>query len=172
MANAMADSNGVYLVPAFSGLGAPHWDMNRRASIVGLTFDCNKNHLVRAALESIPYQIKDVIDAMEIDADITLDKLMVDVGASSNGFVLQFLADLLERQVENIGFADVSALGAAYLAGLKAGVYCDIEYFKTLNSSKYSLQPKENEKLQKWYKGWKAAVVSSGVEQRTYSEIS
>src|SRR3569833_1963524 len=101
MASSVSDNNGVYFVPAFSGLGAPHWDMNRKASITGLTFDCNKNHIVRAALESIPYQIKDVIVAMQADAGIELQKLMVDGGITSNKFVLQFLSDLLERMVVN-----------------------------------------------------------------------
>ena len=126
MANAVPDNNGVYLIPAFSGLGAPHWDMNRKASINGLTFDCNKNHIVRAALESIPFQIKDVIVAMELDAQIELERLMVDGGITSNQFVLQFLADLLQRTIVTIGIPDVSALGAAYMAGLKAGVYRSI----------------------------------------------
>ena len=98
MARAVPDNNGVYLVPAFSGLGAPHWDMSRKASITGLTFDCNKNHMVRAALESIPYQIKDVIQAMEQDTGIDLEALMVDGGITANGFVVQFLADLLQNR--------------------------------------------------------------------------
>ena len=113
MATSVPDNNGVYFVPAFSGLGAPHWEMNRKASITGLTFDCNKNHVVRAALESIPYQIKDVIVAMEQDAGVELQELMVDGGITANKFVLQFLSDLLERKISNIGMADVSALGAA-----------------------------------------------------------
>jgi glycerol kinase len=165
-ANAVADNNGVYLIPAFSGLGAPHWDMSRKASIVGLTFDCNKNHIIRAALESIPYQIRDVIDAMESDAGISLDKLMADGGATSNGFIMQFLTDLLNRPVETISFPDVSALGAAYLAGLKAGVYTNIDYLKTLNKDKRVLQPKENDIVHNGYEGWKAAVESGAEANR------
>jgi glycerol kinase len=134
MATAVPDNNGVYIVPAFGGLGAPHWDMTRKASIEGLTFGCNKNHIVRAALESIPYQIKDVIVAMELDAGVLLEKLMVDGGITANRFVLQFLADLLAKPVANIGMPDVSALGAAYLAGLKAGIFKDIAHLQALNS--------------------------------------
>jgi len=165
IAHAVADNNGVYLVPAFSGLGAPHWDMSRKASIVGLTFDCNKNHVIRAALESIPYQIKDVIDAMESDANVKLEKLAVNGGATSNGFILQFLADILERPVENIGFADISALGAAYMAGLNAGVYLGIDYIMTLNREKKIRQPQVNENMERWYKGWTTAIENGKLEK-------
>lgn len=160
IATAVDDNRGVYLIPAFSGLGAPHWDMARKGSIVGLTFDCNKAHIVRAALESIPYQIKDVIDAMESDAERKLDKLMVDGGATQNGFIMQFLTDLLQRPVETISFADVSALGAAYLAGLKASVYQDIETLKTLNKDKHIRIPQRNEIVAKGYEGWLQAIAS------------
>src|SRR5205085_9909685 len=136
IATSVSDNNGVYLIPAFSGLGAPHWDMSRKASITGLTFDCNKNHIVRAALESIAYQIKDVMVAMEQDGGIALEQLMVDSGITSSRFVLQFLADLLQRKIVMIGMPDISALGAAYMAGLKVGVYKSIEHLKSLNSNK------------------------------------
>jgi glycerol kinase len=160
MATSVNDNNGVYLIPAFSGLGAPHWDMNRKASITGLTFDCNKNHIVRAALESIPYQIKDVIVAMEQDAEIELEQLMVDGGITSNKFVLQFLADLLQRTIVTIGIPDVSALGAAYMAGLKIGVYKGIEHLKILNSNKSFVYPADNTKVIDWYEGWRANIRS------------
>lgn len=158
MAISVSDNNGVYLVPAFSGLGAPHWDMNRKGSITGLTFDCNKAHVVRAALESIPYQVKDVIVAMEQDAGIELKELMVDGGITANKFVLQFLSDLLQRKIVNIGMPDVSALGAAYLAGLKAGVYNDLEHLKTLNIIKSVTHPQENKKIREYYSGWQNAI--------------
>jgi len=158
IATSVADNNGVYVIPAFSGLGAPHWDMNRKASITGLTFDCNKSHVVRAALESIPYQIKDVIVAMEQDAGITLKELMVDGGITANKFVLQFLSDLLETTVVNISMPDVSALGAAYLAGLQAGVYKDIGDLKKLNSDRSFTQPQENKKMKENYSGWQLAI--------------
>jgi glycerol kinase len=170
MAASVADNNGVYLVPAFSGLGAPHWDMNRKASITGLTFDCNKNHIVRAALESIPYQIKDVIAAMEQDAGLELEELMVDGGITSNRFVLQFLADLLNRKIVTIGMPDVSALGAAYIAGLKVGVYKSIENLKILNSNKSFVYPVDNKKVVGWYEGWKANLKSKAVKLFISSE--
>jgi glycerol kinase len=169
MATSVVDNNGVYLVPAFSGLGAPHWDMNRKASITGLTFDCNKNHIVRAALESIPYQIKDVIVAMEQDAKMKLEQLMVDGGITSNGFVLQFLSDLLQRAIM-IGMPDASALGAAYMAGLKAGIYKSIEHLKILNSHKSCVYPTDNTKIIGWYKGWKAAIKSKATSSFVGSE--
>jgi glycerol kinase len=158
LATSVPDNKGVYLVPAFSGLGAPHWDMNRKASITGLTFDCNKNHVVRAALESIPYQIKDVIVAMEKDAGIALQELMVDGGITANKFVLQFLSDLLERNIVHIGMPDVSALGAAYLAGLKAGVYKDLDHLKKLNVDKSVTLPQQNKKIKENYSGWQNAI--------------
>lgn len=123
MAGAVADNNGVYIIPAFSGLGAPHWDMKRRASIHGLTFGCGKNHIVRAALESISYQVKDVIDAMQHDTGLPLQSLKVNGGISANQFVLQLIADLLACEVINNGMPDASALGAAFLAGITAGLF-------------------------------------------------
>jgi len=158
MATAVEDNNGVYLIPAFSGLGAPHWDMNRKASLTGLTFGTNKNHIVRAALESIPYQIKDVIEAMEADTKIQLRQLMIDGGISSNQFIVQFLTNLLEKPVVNIGIPDVSALGAAYLAGLQQKIYKDLEHLSQLNRDKRILQPIDDGKVKVWYKGWKEAI--------------
>lgn len=158
MAVSVRDNNGVYLVPAFSGLGAPHWDMGRKASITGLTFDCNKNHIIRAALESIAYQIKDVIVVMERDAGIALQELTVDGGIASNKFVLQFLSDLLGKKIVRIGTTDVSALGAAYIAGLKDGLY-DFETLKSLNNDKSFFHPTEDRtKFDIWYKGWREAI--------------
>jgi len=156
----ISDSNGVYVIPAFSGLGAPHWDMNRKASIVGLTFDCNKNHVIRAALESIPYQIKDVINAMESETGISLRELMIDGGITSNLFVVQLLADLLEKPVVNLGLAEISGLGAAYLAGLKSGIYESIDYLKGLNRDNLvAVEPNlHNKKVKAGYEGWQAAI--------------
>ena len=164
MANSVPDNGGVYLVPAFSGLGAPHWDMNRKASITGLTFNHNKNHIVRAALESIPYQIKDVITAMEADSEVSLEELMIDGGLTSNAFVVEFLADLLEKPVVNLGLAEVSALGAAYLSGLKSGVYMSIDQLKKLNGKRTVVQPEtEIEGIRLAYLGWQQAVEGSSI---------
>lgn len=162
MAMAVDDNAGVYLVPAFSGLGSPHWDMDRRASITGMSFGATKNHIVRAALESIPYQIKDVIVAMEKDAGISLKELNADGGMTKNQFLIQFLADLLGKPVSLIGMPDVSALGAAYMAGLKAGVYVSIDSLKKLNADKKICNPSGNELItQKGYAGWKTVINSS-----------
>jgi glycerol kinase len=160
MARSVEDNNSVYIVPAFSGLGAPYWDMNRKASITGLTFSSNKNHIVRAALESIPYQIKDVIVAMEADTRVKLHQLMVDGGISSNGFIVQFLADLLNKPVVNIGIADVSALGAGYLAGLHQKIFQDLDCIAHLNGEKKIFQPSGDDRTRTWYKGWQDAIKS------------
>lgn len=159
MAKAVADNGGVYLVPAFSGLGSPHWQMDRRASITGMSFGTTKNHIVRAALETIPYQIKDVIVAMEKDAAVTLKELNADGGITSNGFVIQFLTDLLNKNVATIGMPDVSALGAAYLAGLKVGVYDSIDALKKLNSEKKIFSPAADATtVNESYNGWIKAI--------------
>lgn len=161
MATAVSDNGGVYIIPAFSGLGAPHWQMTRKASISGLTFGSTKNHVVRAALESIPYQIKDVLVAMEQDTGIPLDELMVHGGISTNPFVVQFLADLLGKSVVNRDMPDVSALGAAYLAGLKTGLFRNLDHIRELNAGKVSIIPRpERSVVEKAYAGWQAAVSS------------
>ncbi|MBS1500620.1 MAG: glycerol kinase GlpK [Bacteroidetes bacterium] len=161
VAMSIPGNGGVYLVPAFSGLGAPHWDMSRKASITGLTFSTGKNHIVRAALESIPYQIKDIIDVMERDAGVSLAELMIDGGISANQFVVQFLADLLNKTVTNIGIAEVSALGAAYLAGLNQGVFDNVESLSGLQKGGKSYRPAADENINVYYEGWKQAIRSS-----------
>ncbi|MBO0948617.1 FGGY family carbohydrate kinase [Fibrella forsythiae] len=158
MARNVPDNGGVYLIPAFSGLGAPHWQMERKASIAGMTFGTTKSHLVRAALESIPYQIKDVVVAMEQDTGIPLAELMVNGGLTSNGFVLQFLADLLEKPVINRGMPDVSAQGAAYLAGLKAGIFHDLAHLERIATDKSAIEPTTNKAAANGYEGWQVAV--------------
>ena len=159
MARKVADNNGVYLVPAFSGLGAPHWKMSARAVISGLTFGADKNHLVRAALESIPYQIKDVISAMESDAGISLQELKCDGGMTANTFVMQFIADILNTKVTNVGIGDVSALGAAYMAGIGCGLYKDVSDLEQLPGRQHDFVPgPEKDKVKKFYQGWQKAV--------------
>ena len=162
IANALPDNNGVYLIPAFSGLGAPYWDMNRKAAISGLTFDCNKNHIIRAALESIPYQIKDVISAMQADAGIQLNELMVHGGLTANQFILHFLADLLDCQLVRSTMPDVSALGAALLAGLKAGIFKDLEEIKGLYTQKTVVTKGDFAAgMDGYYEGWLRAINGS-----------
>lgn len=155
IALSVTDNNGVYLIPAFSGLGAPYWDMNRKASISGMTFSTNKNHIVRAALESIPYQIKDVIEAMESDTGLSLEQLMIDGGISSNGFIVAFLADLLEKPVVSVGISEVSGLGAAFLAGLQEGVFRDFYHLEQLTTAKRTQLPSGDKRVLAWHQQWK-----------------
>lgn len=162
MATAVADNGAVYLIPAFSGLGSPHWQMDRRASLTGMSFGTTKNHIVRAALESVPYQIKDVIVAMEKDAGVLLKQLNANGGISANGFVVQFLADLLHKNVCTSSMPDISAMGAAYLAGLHAGVYENIDALKKLNTDKKQYQPNpQNSIVQQGYAGWKKEIAKN-----------
>jgi glycerol kinase len=158
IATSIPDNGGVYLVPAFSGLGAPYWDMSRKASITGLTFSTGKSQIIRAALESIPYQIKDIIAVMEEDGNISLDRLMIDGGISSNQFIVQFLSDLLNKTVTNIGIAEVSALGAAYLAGLQQGIYKSIDDLERLQKDGKSYKPSGHQNINGFYDGWKNAI--------------
>jgi glycerol kinase len=159
MASIVDDNGGVYFIPAFNGLGSPHWQMERRASVSGISFGTTKDHIVRAALESIPYQIADVIAAMEKDASISLMELNVDGGITANKFVIRFLADLLNKTVATIGTTDVSALGAAYLAGLTIGVYESIDQLKQLNQDKTYYQPNdERDTTINGYAGWQKAI--------------
>lgn len=160
MAKAVSDNGGVYIVPAFSGLGAPYWDMKRKASIHGLSFGSNKNHIVRACLESIPYQIKAVVVAMEEDSNITLQELMVNGGMTSNTFVLESLANLLNIPVVNKGMPDVSALGAALLAGLGANIYTSVESLKVLLQEVHRVNPdNQANSIHETYQVWKQIVL-------------
>ncbi len=155
MAMSLSSNEGVYLIPAFSGLGAPHWQMDWKASIHGITFKTDKTHFVRAALESIPYQIKDVIATMEAESNIKLNELKVDGGITVNTFLMQFLTDLLETKVVNIGITDVSALGAALIAGLGAGLWKSIDDLpKPPENSKVYKPSSDNDLVKKSYKGW------------------
>lgn len=161
MAAAVASNGGVYLVPSFSGLGSPHWQMERKASLSGMSFGTTKNHIVRAALESIPYQIKDVITAMEKDAGFPLKELMTDGGITSNSFVMQLLADLLGKNVACTAMPDVSALGAALLAGIGAGVYESMDALASLRTHSLGYRPGNAAEAVKAYKGWQDAIAGS-----------
>ena len=158
-AKKVEDSNGVYLVPAFTGLGAPYWDMDARGVIVGLTRGANKNHIIRAALESIAYQTRDVLEVMEEDSGISLKELRVDGGASANNFLMQFQSDILGVPIKRPDIIETTALGAAYLAGLAVGFWsCKEEIWEKWNVNK-SFEPQmEKDKREKIYKGWKEAV--------------
>jgi glycerol kinase len=155
MAASVPNNNGVYLIPAFSGLGAPHWDMSRKAEITGLTFDCNKNHIARAALEAIAFQIKDVIVAMEQDAGIRLNELMVNGGMTANNLVLQLIADVLKCNLVKGDMLDVSALGAGLLAGLKAGIFSSVEEIAKLKRQALAVHPQDgDDQIQDYYREW------------------
>jgi len=123
MAKSVPDSNGCYVVPAFTGLGAPYWDQYARGAVLGITRGVNRNHVVRATLESLAYQTADVLDAMKKDAGIALNALRVDGGASANDFLMQFQSDVIGVPVERPECVETTALGAAYLAGLAVGFW-------------------------------------------------
>lgn len=160
--NAVPDTGGVYLVPAFTGLGAPYWDPYARGTIVGLTRGTKKEHLVRAAVESMAYQVTDVIEAMEAESGIRLKSLKVDGGACVNQFLMQFQADILGAQVERPCCIETTALGAAYLAGLAVGCWEGKEDVRANWTLERTFTPKMEESEQKSLKrGWKQAVTRS-----------
>ncbi|MCQ2560473.1 MAG: glycerol kinase, partial [Clostridia bacterium] len=158
-ASQVEDTNGVYLVPAFVGLGAPYWDPYARGSIVGLTRGANKNHIIRAALESLAYQTYDVLNAMEQDSRIKLSSLKVDGGASANNLLMQFQADVIQAEVRRPECVETTAMGAAYLAGLATGFWESEEDVK--NNWKISgvFKPEmAAEKAEEKLEGWHRAV--------------
>jgi glycerol kinase len=159
MASAVEDTNGVYVVPAFVGLGAPYWDMYARGSILGLTRGANKNHLVRATLESICYQTRDVLEAMQEDSKINLKALKVDGGAVANNFLMQFQADILAVPIYRPKVTETTALGAAYLAGLAVGFWTSKDEIAEKWNVDREFEPAMAEDLkEKKYAGWKKAV--------------
>jgi glycerol kinase len=156
------DNEGVYFVPAFSGLGAPHWDMYARGTIVGLTRSTNKNHIIRAALESIAYQTKDVVDTMTEESGIDLKILKVDGGATNNRFLMQFQADILNKEIERPQVYETTALGAAYLAGLAVGFWESFDEIVKINTINSKYTPGMSEKKSKnYYQNWKRALEKS-----------
>ena len=161
-ANSVPDTNGVYVVPAFAGLGAPYWDMYARGCVMGLTRGSNRAHLVRATLESIAYQVKDVLNAMQEDSGLKLNGLRVDGGASANNFLMQFQSDKLGANINRPRVVETTALGAAYLAGLAVGFYKDKEEIKSSwIIDKEFIPNMSEEKRSLLYKGWKKAVSRS-----------
>ena len=162
MASKVKDTNGCYVVPAFTGLGAPHWDQYARGTIVGITRGVNKYHVIRATLESLAYQTYDVLKAMEADSGIKLSALKVDGGASRNNLLMQFQADILGIEIARAQNLETTALGAAFLAGLAVGFWNDLDELKELNAVGQSFQPTMNEaRKEKLYKGWKKAVAAT-----------
>ena len=158
-AGKVPDANGCYVVPAFTGLGAPYWDQYARGTIVGLTRGVNKYHIIRATLESIAYQAHDVIKAMEADAGIRLNGLKVDGGASANDFLMQTQADMIQAPVKRPSCVETTAMGAAYLAGLAVGYWRDQEEVRANWSIDRTFEPEITvEEQEKRMKGWKKAV--------------
>ncbi|CAK2735817.1 glycerol kinase [Vibrio crassostreae] len=152
-------SNGVYVVPAFTGLGAPYWDAYARGTIVGLTRGVNSNHIIRATLEGIAYQTRDVLDAMQADSGIKLANLRVDGGAVANNFLMQFQSDVLDTEVHRPEVTEVTALGAAYLAGLAVGFWDSIDELQDKAVLNRTFMPHhDEEKRNRRYKGWKRAI--------------
>lgn len=159
MAKKVQDTNGCYVVPAFTGLGAPYWDQYARGTIVGITRGVNKYHIIRATLDSIAYQVQDVLEAMKADAGITLSALKVDGGASANDFLMQTQADIIGAPVNRPVCVETTAMGAAYLAGLAVGYWTSKE--EVLDNWKIDrtfLPSISEEERKKRVKGWKKAV--------------
>ena len=161
-ATKVPDSLGVYVVPAFVGLGAPYWDMYARGAILGLTRGTTTNHIIRATLESIAYQTRDVLEVMRTDSGIGLRELRVDGGACANDFLMQFQSDILGVPVERPEIIETTALGAAYLAGLAVGFWKDQSMIAEQRKVNRKFRPyMSDDKKEKLYAGWKKAVKRS-----------
>ena len=159
MAGKVEDTNGCYVVPAFTGLGAPHWDQYARGTIVGLTRGVNKCHIIRATLESLAYQVNDILQAMQADSGIKLAALKVDGGASSNNFLMQFQSDVCNSPVERPECVETTAIGAAYLAGLAVGFWKDKNDVIANSKIERTFVPAmDDEKRNALIKGWNKAV--------------
>lgn len=153
------DTGGVYVVPAFTGLGAPYWDMYARGAVLGLTRGTTRNHLIRATLEAIAYQVRDVVEAMEKDAGLKLQGLRVDGGAAANNFLMQFQADILGVRVERPVVTETTALGAACLAGLAVGFWSSREEIVRLRQREKLFSPgMDHARREQLYRGWQKAV--------------
>ena len=158
-AQAVADTAGVYMVPAFTGLGAPYWNAEARGILTGLTRGARREHIVRAALESIAYQTRDLVEAMESDCGSKLSEIRVDGGATQNDFLMQFQADILGVPVVRPAYLETTALGAAFLAGLATGYWSDTDELEHFWSVDRTFEPSMSESQRTdLYAGWKAAV--------------
>jgi glycerol kinase len=162
LANKVVSSEGVYMVPAFAGLGAPHWNQHARGAIFGLTRGTTKAHLARASLESIAYQTYDVLKAMEMDAGISITELRVDGGATQDNLLMQFQSDILRVAVVRPEVYETTALGAAYLAGLGVGYWDSIHTVQQQWKQNARFQPEvPQENVDALLKGWQRAVKAS-----------
>jgi glycerol kinase len=159
LARSVASSDGVYVVPAFAGLGAPHWDMYARGTIVGITRGTTAAHITRATLESIALQTLDVVELMERETGARMPELRVDGGAVANDLLMQMQADVLQRPVVRCAIAETTALGAAYLAGLAVGFWRDIDEIRSIWRADRTFEPQmkvsERDRL---VEGWRRAV--------------
>ncbi|MEY2374688.1 glycerol kinase GlpK [Lentilactobacillus buchneri] len=152
-------TDGVYVVPAFTGLGAPYWDQDARGAVFGLTRGTTKNQFVRATLESLAYQTRDVVDTMAAETGIDLKSLAVDGGAANNNYLMQFQADILGTPIQRASISETTALGAAYLAGLAVGFWDSIEEIRLTVKSRDAFEPQMDEQTRtKLYTGWQKAV--------------
>ena len=159
LAETVEDTQGVYLVSAFQGMGSPYWDMGARAGVVGLTRSANKAHLCRAALESIAYRSRDILEVMEKDSGLSLRTMKVDGGASRSNIMMQFQADILDSEVVRPASIETTALGAAYLAGLAVGFWPSVDVLKEIWEEDSRFVPSmKGEKRSELYSGWKHAV--------------
>ena len=158
LATSVEDTDGVYLVPAFAGLGAPHWDPNARGTIFGISRGTTDAHIARAAIESIAYQTHDILKAMEADSKTKIKELRVDGGATQNQFLLQFQADILKSTVVKPKITETTAMGAAFLAGLAVGFWKDLEELQALWQEDKRIESDKSVKLAKNLEEWKRAV--------------
>lgn len=158
LATSVEDTNGVYVIPAFSGLGAPHWNANARGIVVGLSRGSNDAHIARASLESVAYQTYDILKAMEIDAGSKIKELRVDGGATQNTFLMQFQSDLLKKNVIRPAITETTAMGAAFLAGLAVGFWKDINELQSLLQQDKLFTPRKLNKHAQQLAEWKRAI--------------
>ncbi|HHU3797747.1 TPA: glycerol kinase GlpK [Streptococcus agalactiae] len=164
LAQSSTSDDEVYVVPAFTGLGAPYWDSNARGSVFGLTRGTSKEDFVKATLQSIAYQVRDVIDTMQVDSGIDIQQLRVDGGAAMNNLLMQFQADILGIDIARAKNLETTALGAAFLAGLSVGYWGSMDELKELNATGQLFQATMNEsRKEKLYKGWRKAVKATQV---------
>ncbi|PRD19559.1 UNVERIFIED_CONTAM: glpK [Trichonephila clavipes] len=158
LATSVDDTDGVYLVPAFAGLGAPHWDANARGTLFGISRGTSDAHIARAALESIAYQTYDILKAMEADSKTKIKELRVDGGATQNNFLIQFQADILNSTVVRPEITETTAMGAAFLAGLAVGFWKDVKELEELWKEDKRISPRKSSKLKEYIASWNRAV--------------
>ena len=164
MAKHSTNNDEIYMVPAFVGLGAPYWDQEARGAIFGLTRGSTKEDLVKATLQSIAYQVRDIIDTMQNDTGIAIPLLKVDGGAANNEYLMQFQSDILQLPIQRAANLETTALGAAFLAGLAVGYWKDIDEIREFYEAGKVFAPKMPiERQQKLYSGWQKAIVATRV---------